>query len=232
LQLKSQLPDVPFLFVYFFWCIFSGFSFRYFDFAISVLVIRNANQQGPNIAEHAVCEFMVFELTQHLAQISIVEIWILVGQLLPFDFGPHHEGVHRPPYPRFFGHFLSLSTDFRHETSPSLREHGHSFRVTRPYVLVVESVRVVPIVRVDPLAHIAPHLLGLGQHLGQHLRRGDHVLVLVVVPRGQLVLGRQQGRRGAGRGQTVGVVVGSRGRRGRVVHYPETKRKNQKTPRN
>lgn len=59
-------------------------------------------------------------LTQHLAEISVVQVRILVCQFLPLHLCPDHEGIHGSPYPRLLGHFLSLSTNFRHEISPCL----------------------------------------------------------------------------------------------------------------
>lgn len=35
-------------------------------------------------------------LTEHFAEVGVVEIGILVGQPLAFNFGPDHEGVHGP----------------------------------------------------------------------------------------------------------------------------------------
>lgn len=34
------------------------------------------------------------KLTQHLAQICVVNIWILLSHPLPLYFGPDHEGIH------------------------------------------------------------------------------------------------------------------------------------------
>ena len=47
-------------------------------------------------------------LTQHLAEIGVVQVRILVGQLLPLHFGPHHKRIHRPSYPLLFQGFLLL----------------------------------------------------------------------------------------------------------------------------
>lgn len=41
------------------------------------------------------------KLTQHFAEISIMKIWIFVGQSFPFRFGPNHERVHRTTDPLF-----------------------------------------------------------------------------------------------------------------------------------
>ena len=36
------------------------------------------------------------ELPQALAELGIVQLWMLVGQLPPGSLRPHHKGVHRP----------------------------------------------------------------------------------------------------------------------------------------
>lgn len=47
-------------------------------------------------------------LTEHLAEIGIVEIGILVGQFLALDLCPDHERVHRATYPLLLEAPLSL----------------------------------------------------------------------------------------------------------------------------
>lgn len=37
-------------------------------------------------------------LTQHLAEIGVVQVRILISQLLPFNLGPHHKRVHWSSY--------------------------------------------------------------------------------------------------------------------------------------
>ena len=39
------------------------------------------------------------KLTEHLGEVRVVEVGILVREPLPLDLGPDHEGVHRPPDP-------------------------------------------------------------------------------------------------------------------------------------
>lgn len=48
-------------------------------------------------------------LTEHLAEIGIVEIGILVGQFLALDLCPDHERVHRATYPLLLEAPLSLA---------------------------------------------------------------------------------------------------------------------------
>lgn len=40
-------------------------------------------------------------LTEHFAELGVVQVWVLLCQSLALVFGPHHESVHRPADARF-----------------------------------------------------------------------------------------------------------------------------------
>lgn len=155
-----------------------------------------------------------------------MKIRILISQFLSLYLSPDHESVHRPAYSGLLRNFLALSTDFRCEIRPRLRKHLHLFRgITRAHIVagVSSSPTIVsPVIRVDALRYVAPHvLIGFGKDLWEYLGGGNYVLFRVVVAWShvQRVLLREQGGRRARWGEAVRIGVGGGGRWRCIFHH-------------
>ena len=68
-------------------------------------------------------------LTQHLGEVRVVEVGVLVRESLPLDLGPDHEGVHRPPDPLLLPGAL-VPAEHAHPHATPCPYSGHAPRTT------------------------------------------------------------------------------------------------------